>query len=332
VTALHPEVSRVLDARIAAQGLERVSALIHQRAAPCYAVVVQSAEDYARVGNSRLGGLPDLPVEVAWPTAMNVTDRRKTCSAAFLGQINFAELPPLGSPSPLPATGLLQVFVPYIESAGEPVPVSPVFSPGNAALRRRSPPRGSVLCDEYLDGLTPVRVRFVPWVSLPHYDHNFAEEVEGGVGGGPEACLRRIDLAQSLRHPGQIGQVLGYANAGDENQNLYRQISLTRMGQRARMYADHWDSMEAYEHTLTESAGTPFLESQQQMRPGVEWLMAHRDEIAAEAAEWRLLLQVDSNQEMNLMINDADPLYVFIRDADLARSDFGDLAGEVTQG
>ncbi len=35
---------------------------------------------------------------------------------------------------------------------------------------------------------------------------------------------------------------------------------------------------------------------------------------------------------MNLTINDADPLYVFIRNEDLAKRDFSDLAGEVTQG
>lgn len=68
------------------------------------------------------------------------------------------------------------------------------------------------------------------------------------------------------------------------------------------------------------------------MRGGVTWLVDNREMIARGTAEWRLLLRIDSNAEMDFWINDADPLYCFIRDADLARCDFSNLAGEVTQG
>ena len=50
------------------------------------------------------------------------------------------------------------------------------------------------------------------------------------------------------------------------------------------------------------------------------------------AAQWCMLFQIYSNQQMQLLINDADPLYVFIRNEDLANRNFQNLAGEVTQG
>ena len=331
---LHPDAARLLDEKIAEHRLERVAGYIRERAAPCYAVIASGADDYAAEGNSRLGGLPDLPDGAEWPTTTTAWGERKACAAAFFGQVNFAEIPPLGPPSPLPSSGLMHLFVDYIESAGDPVPLSASLTPHGVSLSRRGPPAGFGICDEYLDGLNPVRIRFVPWISLPHNDDAFGAhiEAEGGVADGRDAFSRRIDLDQSLRHPSQIGQLLGYANTGDERENLYREVQLTRMGRREMVYADYWDSMEAYEKTLQESAGTPFLESQEKMRPRVEWLMAHQAEITAGAAEWRLLLQVESNREMSLLINDADPIYVFVRHDDLSRGDFSDLAGEVTQG
>lgn len=68
------------------------------------------------------------------------------------------------------------------------------------------------------------------------------------------------------------------------------------------------------------------------MREGVEWLTSNRDMISESVNQWQLLFQLDSNQQMDLNINDGDPLYVFVKENDLARLNFSDLAGEVTQG
>lgn len=70
----------------------------------------------------------------------------------------------------------------------------------------------------------------------------------------------------------------------------------------------------------------------QQMREGVEWLTSNREMISESVNQWRLLFQLNSNRQMNLNINDSDPVYVFVRENDLARRNFSDLAGEVTQG
>ena len=54
--------------------------------------------------------------------------------------------------------------------------------------------------------------------------------------------------------------------------------------------------------------------------------------ISESVKQWQLLFQLNSNQQMDLNINDGDPLYVFVKENDLARLNFSDLAGEVTQG
>jgi alpha-tubulin suppressor-like RCC1 family protein len=58
----------------------------------------------ARVGDSRLGGNPDLASGTPWPQV----DGRPL---AFVAQLDLAELAPLGCAPPLPADGLLSLFV-----------------------------------------------------------------------------------------------------------------------------------------------------------------------------------------------------------------------------
>lgn len=64
--------------------------------------ILQNKETESRLGCSRFGGAPDLPVGSEWPTYGMRPYR-------FLGQINFAEIPQ--SDAILPEKGLLSLFV-----------------------------------------------------------------------------------------------------------------------------------------------------------------------------------------------------------------------------
>jgi hypothetical protein len=64
----------------------------------------------------------------------------------------------------------------------------------------------------------------------------------------------------------------------------------------------------------------------------VRYVLDHRPALVAGASDLRLLLQIRSNKAMNLWINDADPIFLFIPSARLARGDFSELHGAVTQG
>lgn len=240
---------------------------------------------------------------------------------------------------------------------GQPVLLDAHFFEGDVSTLRRTPsPPPERLQDEYLVDLAPQAVAFLPATSLPVHRRDFRTTVDAlPPVHGQDGWERRYALELALQHEGQIGQLLGYANAGDERDNLYREVHLARIGRRELVDNDYWDSLADYEADIEDwrargHAGRGFLgslrrmlsrrarfcahiaDSHEAMRPGVLWLTENSHAIAQGAAAWRLLLRLDSNLAMNLLINDADPLYVFIRHEDLARRDFSDLAGEVTQG
>lgn len=63
----------------------------------------QVSEEDLRVGQTKIGGLSDLPADIEWPTF-------KGQPLGFLAQVNLRELPVAFAPNPLPAEGLLLFF------------------------------------------------------------------------------------------------------------------------------------------------------------------------------------------------------------------------------
>src|SRR5438477_8203948 len=62
-----------------------------------------------RIGCSRIGGLPDLPEQIPWPSGFDEGGKPRGY-ADFLAQFNFAEIPAADG-MPLPRQGYLWVFV-----------------------------------------------------------------------------------------------------------------------------------------------------------------------------------------------------------------------------
>jgi hypothetical protein len=87
-----------------------------------------SEEAASPLGQSRFGGLPDLPEGTAWPAHRKV-------ALTFVGQIRLEDLAPLGVTPPLPPHGLLSFFAADDASACEVI-----FAPPGTALARTSPP------------------------------------------------------------------------------------------------------------------------------------------------------------------------------------------------
>lgn len=301
----------------------------------------EGADDYSSVGNTRFGGDPDLPADFEWPCTGDPKSP-STQFGNFVAQINFAELPPLSEPSLLPDRGWLFLFVRYMDSAAEPVLLDTLLYDGQrSGLKRRQVPDPDRLCDEYLTDLIPQRIKAVPTLSFPGYRRDYRRAIESQTEevDGNDGNWRRHDLESEFVSSQQIGQLLGFATAGDERDNLYREVYFGRIKKRNLVYNDYWDTFEEYEadienplHKELFSGRQSLSEQYRAMRQGVTWLIENKDTIARAVAEWRLLFRVDSNPEMNLNINDSDPLYVFIRHEDLAKRYFGDVAGEVTQG
>jgi uncharacterized protein YwqG len=96
---------------LAARGLGRVLDGLMALAEPTVRVYIESVDEGTlRPGASKLGGLPDLPPGVPWPSWHE--------PMAFIAQFNLAEVAPHDREGALPDRGLLSFFY---ETDGEPL-------------------------------------------------------------------------------------------------------------------------------------------------------------------------------------------------------------------
>lgn len=92
-------------------GLARVADALLDLSLPAVGILVHQVEESAiPIGSSKVGGCPDLPAVVDWPSWHE--------PMAFIGQFNLAEVAPYEQSGALPRHGLLSVFY---ETDGEPL-------------------------------------------------------------------------------------------------------------------------------------------------------------------------------------------------------------------
>src|SRR5262249_22109455 len=68
MSELSPSQQAYLEEQIARHGLEAVAGDIRSLARVAIHLATAGPDDYGRTGNTRLGGVPDLPEGMAWPT------------------------------------------------------------------------------------------------------------------------------------------------------------------------------------------------------------------------------------------------------------------------
>jgi uncharacterized protein YwqG len=159
--------------------------------------LISSPESSEGLGTCRLGGLPDLPVGVQWPTFANPDYGGREYPYRFLMQIDLAAVSPFDLRGLLPKSGHLLFFCHWQDDVrghefGLMGDVSKVvFAEPRAALRRSDPP------DESMDfrifrakGLAPAvqwmvpapcEAGFEPWGEIEATPWTFFEEVESRI-------------------------------------------------------------------------------------------------------------------------------------------------------
>ena len=151
---------------VAVRGLDRPARAIAVRAAVLddgslrrWGGTPRHAADARRtidVGLSRLGGLPDLPADAAWP-------RRNGRPLAFLAQVDLAEVAPHVAPDEgLPAAGLLSLFV-DAQELPQPGTWALVFTAPGVALARLEAP-DELARDDRLAAVRLVPEREMSWL------------------------------------------------------------------------------------------------------------------------------------------------------------------------
>ena len=299
---------------------------ILERCSECIRIASAGTDDYSEIGKSRFGGSPDLPLEMDWPRHELANGELRY--ANFLCQVNLAELPAVNLTSMPPKSGMLYLFARYVESAAEPALVDCLFYDGDLSRLslRESPPTDELLDSHYLIDLKPNRVEYSAGYDCDANGRAFLRDVNA-LCADDSASERFRDFCFDIPSAG-FGQLFGFANAVDDH--LRRQVALSQLGGRKHQFADYWDSYEEFEAAKVR---WPFMaDTYEQNRPSLEWLLKNAARIQAEHDRWQHLLRINSNSAMGFFINDADPLYVFIRSEDLRAKSFADLAAEVTQG
>lgn len=291
----------------AAEQMEIPQEVVDAVARPAVRLVPADAD---RVGVSRLGGLPDLPVSAEWPR-WDVAERdgrelaealaqderhptprtrqmtqsliargpREPLPLAFLAQLDLADLAGLSHDLPLPEAGHLFFFY---ELSEQPWGYSPshrgssrvIFAPPGAELRQAAPPPD--LSPEHVLRGGPVRGTSVWTVpTQPTYED--------------EALLDRYYIFLEL-----------LAEAYDGTERPLHQVG----GHPYQLQQDMQRSCALV------SRGVDVGRRPTQSREDL-------DRLAADQREWRLLLQLASDDSLGWMWGDLGNLYWWMREEDI---------------
>ena len=285
-----------LRALLQERGLARVADALLELAAPTVRVNIHAADEQTiPVGASKIGGRPDLPVDVDWPSFHE--------PMAFIAQFNLAAVAPYDRVGALPRHGLLSFFY---ETNGEPLyaerwglpedapydeeyrsnPASwrALYHEGNPAtfIRRDIP---SAL-NEFVR-FSPCAARFAAEVTLPDVDGPEIWPLQ--LGNDERSVLIHID--GDVNHgTWEVGghHLLGYPYNMEEP-------TLVRCDTEARGVPDEWPHADP------------------ERRREIERAAAHR---------WRLLLQLPSSGDTAMDWAGGGVLHFCIEREALRRRDF----------
>ena len=255
-------------------GLERLVKDLDALMKPAIRLVASPVADRSfKLGRSRLGGVPDLPVELQWPMWQGVPQ-------AFIGQLNLEELHAYDVEYALPAGGMLWFFFAaqqrtYGASPDDLGSWSVIFRREITQLARRSVPPDLPTKARFkgcqLDFVPEVTLPAVPLVEIPDLDWS------------------------------------------DEEQERYDDLFTALNNESGKQHYQH----RVLGHALT--LQDDMRQQCQLMSRGVRDIHDPRIALLAKgASNWRLLLQIDSDERTGMRWESAGLLYYWIRWPDCA--------------
>ena len=264
-------------------GLDRLRDFLLQSASPCIRIGTKGVEPaQLKPGESRLGGLPDLPLGMTWPLS------GKGEPLAFVAQLRMEEVASGDAEGALPRQGHLFFFYDPAQEAWGFDPkhrgLSKVFHSAGVPLARMAAPRKLPDAGRFRS----CALRFARAWSLAGFlsrkdaGLELSEKEEEGCDDLEEAIGREIGI-EGTRH-----QLLGRADPVQNEMELECQLASNGV---------YCGNPEGYKD------------------PRVKTLKKG-------AADWRLLLQVDSDDAADMMWGDLGRLYFWIRKQDLASGNF----------
>jgi uncharacterized protein YwqG len=269
-------MSKISD-KIQEHGLGRVSKQLERLARNSIRLVATPTEGIL-LGASKLGGLPDLPDEIEWPTFNNLP-------LGFIGQINLSEASPFDLEEELPKSGMLYFFY---DGQAQSWGYDPkdrgssrvLFYDGTtSALKPRKTPDGLPAESDFLS--QAVQLEAVPilpgWESI-WIDRLALTEMERDA---------YISVLDELKPQAPLHWLLGHPDQVQGDMQLECQLVTNGI------YCGDTTGYQDPRRAVLEKAAT----------------------------EWRLLLQVDSDDH-SMTWGDVGHIFFWIRRQDLAKRDF----------
>lgn len=273
----------------ARQALERLPDRIKRFVRPSLRIRTSlSSVDALKLGQSRIGGVPDLPPGFPWP-------RYDGLGLSFIAQLDLAELATQLTVLPLPKQGSLAFFYDSEQRTWGFDPKDRgsalvAYFPGPASSLIRTPIPHDVsdsgrfqwcLVDYH-------REETLPDAWSPHFDPELSEEEQN----------LKFEFGDAMRDDANAPchRLGGYADCVQNPMELECQL-VTNASKRFASGLYRGDDATGYED-LPEA------------------------ELAPGALDWRLLLQIDSDDDADMMWGDCGRIYYWIREDDLRAHDF----------
>lgn len=178
-----------LDEAMADEAWEPYRDGVRSLALRAVALATTEPDDYGRVGNTRFGGLPDLPDGIDYPTYTDYEGQ--TRGFQFIAQLNCAELAPFQDY--LPRSGMLYFFI-SDQEALRPCVIH--HDGGSESLR---PVATLDLDDDFIDDdgiYPPWHAKAGPWASVPPFYSD--ESYYQGRAAALAALEEDFELSESL--------------------------------------------------------------------------------------------------------------------------------------
>lgn len=152
------------------------------------------------VGESRIGGVPDVPPNFEWPA--NEEDKK----FAFLLQINLADVPDFEE-NPLLRRGLLSFFIGLDEPATDIE--HRIFLFDDTQLQFAIVPDEDEFVDEAYLNLPPHRLKFSLRADVPHWATDEWDDLTEGMDDDAKDAYDELSAGSSH----VVGQFLGYVSS-----------------------------------------------------------------------------------------------------------------------
>lgn len=242
----------------------------------------ETDENDIAIGQTKIGGRPDLPTEISWVTETN-NEKQETVTKplSFIAQINLSETSSFDEDNLLPKTGLLYFF--YSAEQG-------------------------VWGFDYLD---KNKFKIIYW----NGDHSELKRIDFPSDLQDYSCFKpcSVEIKSEISLPSNGHEV--YEDFVDgEDDKFWEEVYNDENVNKLLGYSDNIQNEMELECELVTN-GLYCGDSTGYNDPKAKGLEPN-------AKNWRLLLQIDSNEENEMMWGDSGRLYFWIKKEDLLNKSF----------